>query len=1101
MKGKKFLALAAVLVIAFAGIAWAALQPLPATIAGTEEDGTVTLSKTHISPYTATLLSISGYGSYIGGINMGGLTVNRLLAFEAKTDDTLLIAPHAYEDVSNPARQIVDGYTLAAPNQSLIQILVNQGARNNGTVEIRASNGDSPTSAIYTKYNAGTFAFGGTLAATNNNSLGQGPVGIQGRTADAERPGATFSVNGVTTLLLGASDPTGAATRQPFYLVRDNDTPRESGFQLATIYSGKSGSTETDLRLEHGLGEVRTYDAPAAGTNATDADDPVWPSAPRDGGQWEYIGTTAPSTITDSHYSITISATDYWFEWTDRSEGVVGTFDGGDSTFVLGTTFSSSEEERISRSLDQVYRFNALSRELRATRLVKTGEGKLTIDSNGTIDTARALVASLASITDATDVDNTTSYRFDAITGARHTGGTEVLGGTLIVKGRNATSFRDRFTGYLGAVWDGSWELKSGVPDNIAGNQAWGLVWTIDPDEDDTYVDAATENGLVHNPLAIRNEGSRVLVDRSQFFSYFNSDEGTHFTAKEFTWAGNSERPQVNITLNGRHSDFNGTLGAFTDGTPSSFDLVLHSASSTRGRYQSPQVDHPSQATLKLGNPENAITGETYVSNGVLSVAGANSIATRGTGNLYVGPGQSDFADYGGEEKAVFLGLADATFTNKTTVSGYISQKLEPQSRVNWVGALAAASGATTSYQDVTIDGAIEINPQAVWEDVAYRGDADSVRWTNTYTYPTWGGTVRFGGTSADYNIGGDTNNITQIVVSRGVLQLDSLPADADDDPFANVTIRETGTLSLGENVNDFGNLFDVQVDDDARIRVKIRTSDLKTGESAVKAGDVPALFTVRTIDTTWLGSGPDNKDRRLAIQLDLSGLSSAIPAGTWIKVVEAEDAVKWNNIHYLRDDSDTFYEDYAKVRPAILNNTLDLTTKVVAHVDENPYVIYLEFKESVDPTDPGTTPNPNFTFAGDSASTTSAIGGTITLTDDAGAPVASADIAVRLFHSGGVNTGDDANAIAGPKTYTTDDAGVITYEFTPTDAELTAFEAGATYVVKASADGYSPAVRNVTIPGGSSVTGSSSSGCDVGFGVFALLAATGAVTLLRKKD
>ena len=129
-------------------------------------------------------------------------------------------------------------------------------------------------------------------------------------------------------------------------------------------------------------------------------------------------------------------------------------------------------------------------------------------------------------------------------------------------------------------------------------------------------------------------------------------------------------------------------------------------------------------------------------------------------------------------------------------------------------------------------------------------------------------------------------------MISRGTLQLDGYPTVDDKtpvDPFAQIMIRETGTLSFGEDVNDFTKFFDLQVDDDARLRIVLRDSDV--AGSRAEAMGKKAILEVRTIDATWLGSGPDNKDRRLAIQLDLKG--KALKKGQWIKVFEAEDAVK----------------------------------------------------------------------------------------------------------------------------------------------------------------------------------------------------------------
>jgi hypothetical protein len=353
---------------------------------------------------------------------------------------------------------------------------------------------------------------------------------------------------------------------------------------------------------------------------------------------------------------------------------------------------------------------------------------------------------------------------------------------------------------------------------------------------------------------------------------------------------------------------------------------------------------------------------------------------------------------------------------------------------------------------------------------------------------------VRFGATSADvYNIGGTQLIPTQIIVSRGTLQLDRLPADAavTPTPFAQVLVRETGTLSLGDDARDFSKLFDLQIDDDSRIRVKVKPSDLHTSEASVKAADVDAIFRVRTIDTKWLGTGLNNKDRRLAIQLDLSEVGGTLAAGTWLKVVQAEDAIRWNNIHYLREESNTVYEDYIKVRPAIIDNKLDLTTRVIAHADENPYVIYLEVKENISGGG-GVTPAP--TPAGPafdlttSVATPGQIVATLTYRDDAGAPVA--DRSIKFSAQTGTDAPIDQTASTGAN-------GVATTTFTN-------LQPGAAYRVIAedTADATkvsAPSTITVTAPeGGGSSSGGGS--CDAGFGAFALLAAAG-VVVFRKKD
>ena len=845
-KKLKLFGLLALTVALGAGTAAAWINNNTLTLSGVTHLGDINVDKDgqNLSGAAAGFNTISGYGTVAGSILTTGKTFSPMvLGLEAANGNVLKIAP---ENTTARKNRVFNEQAVWG-NQ--IQVLVNQA--NDGEVLINASNADAPTAAFRTIYTGGTFAFGGTLAATNNNSLGQRWVAIQGRPAGASRAGAIFKAAGTTQLVLGTLGPGSTVTNQPFYLVRDKtDGAEYDGAQLATIKVDNTGSTVQDLRLEHGLGEVRTYTDAAPGalvSGDTNPDTPLAFGAPSD--------TAIPAT------------------------GIVGAVE---SSALIS----------------------------RAARLVKTGDGTLTIDSNGPLNVG---------------------YGLDAISGARHTGGTDVLGGTLVVKGRNATTEADRFTGYLGAIWKGTWG---------------GFNFTVTTQPDDStssaYAANACADGAIHNPLAIRNEGSRVFVDRSQFFSFFNSDKGTYFTAKEFTVAGVPHRPQIAVTLNGFHSAFNGTLGTFKDGTRSSFDLVVHSVTSTAGLKTggAPTTD-PSQAMLTLGNPSNDITGETIVTRGVLAVAGAKSIAHRGTGNLYVGVARNGFTT-GAANKGVFLGLADATFENKTFVSG--TRNAKPAAGTTNIcgdGALAAATGTTASYKDVIIRGAMEINPQAVGQTIN-TGAAGAITWTNTNPYPTWGGTVRFGGEGASYDIGGTVIAPTQIAVSRGAWKLDSYPVrPGGAERFAQVMLRQTATLVLGEGVWDFSKLFDLQVDNDARIRLTPNEKNFAANRSAAMAKD--PLFKVRTLDVTWLGSGTNNKDRRLAVQLDLKG--KTLKKGQWIKVVEAEDAIEWNNLHYLREQSGGVYEDYVKIRPGIVNLT-DNTNKVVAHVDENSYTILFEVLE-----------------------------------------------------------------------------------------------------------------------------------------------------------
>lgn len=497
---------------------------------------------------------------------------------------------------------------------------------------------------------------------------------------------------------------------------------------------------------------------------------------------------------------------------------------------------------------------NATAAPARVAQLVKTGAGLLYIGSDGT-----GLAGNLA-----------------AITGARHEGGTVVRGGTLKIDGKNATTWQDRYTGYLGSVWD------------LAALA-----------EADSYLqNSANNTGAIHNPLYLEND-AKVIVDRAQIFSFFRGAKDTEFTANQFSLAGVNERPVIFVTLNNEHSDFDGKLSG-------SFDLVVDSKVSALGAVAGSAVT-PGQAQLSLGKAENDITGLTRVDNGVLSVAGANSIAPKGPGTLTVGTGGA-----GTPNKAVFLAVADSTFMNKTIVNGPRSNA-KPANATNITadGALATASGTKVAFSDVTIDGSMEINPRAVTETIALGGD-DSIRWTDAQPYPTWTGMVAFGeGASADYSIGGSVHNITQIAISRGTWHLGKLPKD-NGTGFANVMIRQDATLSLGDGARDFSKCLDVQVDNDSRIRLVVKPEDVAKSREAAMLKE--PIFKAREIDYTWLGTGATAKDFRLNLWVDISALGNKLAKGDWLKLVQSDNAIQWNHLHYLREYSGTRNEDKVKV-------------------------------------------------------------------------------------------------------------------------------------------------------------------------------------------
>lgn len=858
-----------------AGTAWALL--FDKTLVGGETYITdIVLDKGQTAPAVSTRHTFNTIKG--NGIVTGGITANVDTGSGSGDETPIVLSLYSAADtvkLAPAATKVIGQSAYADPNH--LQIIVNgprDGATtNNGTVFIKGGNNDAPIAAHYNRYYGGTFVYGGTLAISNNNSLGQRWVALMARSPKDSRKGATLVANGTTRIYIGGDDLSGATKGQPLYLVNPFSSADEdgrnslgtAGIQQAFINVDEVDGLAQTLNINQGIGEIAVY-SPASNDAGIPAGD-AWPD----------------------------------------------------------TLLTLDEQKPYTRV--------ANANVNRYAQLVKTGVGVLEIGYSGT-----GIV----------DPNPATWVPTEAVNGARHEGGTVLLAGTTKMVGSNAATWKDHYTGYLGSVW--KWGDREGAH--------------LVPGHPKFYENsAATIIGqwpsAIHNPLIM--EGTAKLeLDRSQIFSFFRGQTGNEFFANKYTLAGTNYRPWIIVGLNRQHSDYLGFMKGF-------YDLHLRSTTAALGASVTPAVDVPAQATLKIGNANNDIVGETWVENGVLSVQGAKSIAHSGSGNLYVvGQRYSSSEPY----KSVFLGLANATFENATFVVGRddYPPKLRAaetianansDSTVVGDGALAAATGVTTSYKTVEIAGAMEINPQAVEEIITERNN-DAIKWVNNFTYPTWGGTVRFGGEGATYKIGGDDNRATQITVSRGIWHLDSLPAD-NGTGFANVTLRETATLSLGKDVNNFSKAFDLQIDDDSRIRVMVRESDLATSRAAALKKD--AMVQVRTMDVTWLGSGPENKDRRLAAQLDLAHLpTKVLKKGTWIKFLEAEDAISWNNIHYLRDNSDTFYEDYAKVRPGFVNLKDDHTTKVVAHVNENPYIIFLEVTEdaSPDPTpQPPTPPTP----------------------------------------------------------------------------------------------------------------------------------------------
>ena len=641
--------------------------------------------------------------------------------------------------------------------------------------------------------------------------------------------------------------------------------------------------------------------------------------------------------------------------------------------------------------------------------------------------------------------------------GMFHRGGTVVDGGLLEVTGGLSANPVDHFRGALGKFWT-KFEGSLSTP-----------VVPYDPRQ---YQGAVLNAGLIYNPLFINND-ARVKVNRSQYFSDFNVAEKASFTANNYTLAAANYNPQIAVTLDRKYSKANGLLEG-------EFDLVVFSSNPADANRpsndpQNPAITNDAQAVLFINNPENKIfaSGDTLVANGVLEIAGAKSI---GGGKVTVGA--TGNADRGfttpAADLATFASSKTFTLENETFTKGARA-------------ALAAERGATLSFKDVTMNGTLTINPGDVLNH--------AVPFVAPLMPKNWSGTVEFGATSSSdavYRATGVMINPTNVFVDRGVWQLNSFPTPTatqvanGENPFMDVTLVEGAALSLGKDVNDFRPYMDLIVNNDSRIRMVLRDSDI-AATRADAMGKAP-VFAAREINYKAIGYGEANRDKRLAIQLDPSQLTGSTIKKGWIKLVYSDNAVDWNAMHFLRENSDVNYEDYAKVRITWTTKS-DIVKNAVAHLDENSYTILVEV--GADVTDPVNPDNPNPGKTDDL---------TTTLTPSATSVAPGAEVTVTL----------------GEWTYKGASADVVSEDVTVTGGTIKTPLAGKKVVLTAGAEGTmtvtatsvlksDPKVTGkgttsitVTKGGGSGKKSSSGGGCDAGFGGLAL--ALAAAFLLKRK-
>ena len=574
-------------------------------------------------------------------------------------------------------------------------------------------------------------------------------------------------------------------------------------------------------------------------------------------------------------------------------------------------------------------------------RLVKTGNGMMKIYGS-------AKAANLAG--DATHVGGNASVagKHFALDGAFHRGGTTVMDGTLqMIAGAGAVK-EDHFRGSLGKTW------KEYQGSKNTYNTADGKANFANPvNHDDLY-----------NPLLVEGKG-KVIVDRSQFFDDFNIVKGGVFEADDYLIAGTKFYPQIAVVLHQKNSNVDGLLKG-------NFDLIVDAREAGTLRPdddpKSEGIVERQQAILYL-NGENEIggngvgaEGDTLVSTGVLQIAKAKSI---GAGEVTIGAEKKEPWDRGYETKEVGVFTAAASFDLPNVTRG---QKL---------GAAGAVNGATLTFKDISLmnrgtakEADFRINPRAVKLGYGYQGSDKSGEQFTVDATPTghafqesWTGTVAFGGTGS-WDVAGTMSNPTRVDVERGVWRLDSYPmattlVPANAEPFMHVFVWPEAVLSLADGVRDFNmdkaHRMNLWVTDDSRINLVLNDSDIASSR-ADAMGKAP-VFQAHEIDYTGLGAGQKDRDRRLVIQLDTSKLSNpkSIPAG-WVKAVFSTNAPQWNRLHFLRENSNVNYEDYAKVR-IVWSNTSDLpeNTKAVAHLDENSNTILIQFGANVtDPVNPG---------------------------------------------------------------------------------------------------------------------------------------------------
>lgn len=703
--------------------------------------------------------------------------------------------------------------------------------------------------------------------------------------------------------------------------------------------------------------------------------------------------------------------------------------------------------------------------------------------------------------------------------------------GTTLVKDGNGKMLLT--TNTRGGAWHTrGTHVKAGTLEVTAGGTAkyaasLGATWSNQPDERQNALNQYSNSGMIvpyKNSLII-DEGASLLINRDQFFGHFSGNGS--FTANEWNYEGGKRLPQITIqtdATNGndaKDSDF-GAESTFSGPVSGQFDLVLNTAylghSSVDIKVVPQYSYYPWRKILSFTGSNNNITkGDTTIVNGILSAATVDNIphdaiyvgsnANRNGYKLVNYTSEFNTADNSGNGVPATL-HANGSFTasNLVTVS-------TPQMINDLSGRRLVRSGGTP-------DGYVGFNEETAHAglaaDVGQIMDLSNVEIYNGFIVnermrlnegqlsipSTWNGEVRF---SNRYVFKNATRaKPTNVVVDRGVLHLEKTPTEETGviNQF-NVQLNAGAALSLGADARDFTSTLTALTlgtdlgsngagprESDQRIRIVVKPEDLKDSKSDARATN--AIFNAAYIDYIGLGSGEQNRDNRIVIQLDLSQVGNALPAGKWIKAVYSPNANNYSNLHFLRENSGTSDEDYVKVRVSYGDAGTINGDAVYAVLDENTYAIYVYTKEAATPNDPSTPPTsedvtpsvPVGLVMNTPTATASSVTVSATYGDSTGKPLSGKTVTFTL--TGG----------ASPVTAeaTTDANGRATHTF-PNLAAKTAYTLAAADKADSTVTAPNQTVTTsdtTTDPGtpGTSTGSSSSGGCDAGFAAAAMLLA-----------